>query len=215
VTFEGVLVFGDRRARTHFARVIPVAQHAGGWRTAGGSGGSDDELPVSEPRVNLGGGGSPGFYAGGRVLTAGVDIARVTCANHLTLEDDTEGGVVLFITEEEARLPATADLYDRAGKQVASHAALPRDGHPGRGDPLRHRRRRRIGSEQGPGRRGCGGGGSASAAGYIEIKEGRTRFVPVVHPARMVMLVGALTLGGLAIMRPLLERRRPSRLPWA
>jgi uncharacterized spore protein YtfJ len=67
---------------------------------------------------------------------------------------------------------------------------------------------------KGQGGEGGGGGGSASAAGYIEIKEGRTRFVPVVHPARMVMLVGALTLGGLAIMRPLLERRRPSRLPW-
>jgi hypothetical protein len=28
------------------------------------------------------------------------------------------------------------------------------------------------------------------------------------------MLVGALTLAGLMIMRPLLARRRPSRLPW-
>jgi uncharacterized spore protein YtfJ len=67
---------------------------------------------------------------------------------------------------------------------------------------------------KGQGGEGGGGGGSASAAGYIEIKEGRTRFVPVVHPARMLMLIGALTLCGLAIMRPLLARRRPSRLPW-
>ena len=70
---------------------------------------------------------------------------------------------------------------------------------------------------------GIGGGGgsdpskgqdSASAAGYIEIKDGRTRFVPVVHPARMLMLIGAMTLAGLTIIRPLLAGRRPSRLPW-
>ena len=67
---------------------------------------------------------------------------------------------------------------------------------------------------KGQGGEGGGGGGSASAAGYIEIKEGRTRFVPVVHPARMLMLICAMTLAGLAIMRPLLAGRRPSRLPW-
>jgi uncharacterized spore protein YtfJ len=61
---------------------------------------------------------------------------------------------------------------------------------------------------------GGGGGGSASAAGYIEIKDGRTRFVPVVHPARMLMLIGAMTLAGLTIIRPLLAGCRPSRLPW-
>lgn len=127
VTFEGVSVLGDRRVRTRFAWVFPVERDAGGWRTAGGSGGSDGDRPVCEPRVNLGGGGGPGFYAGGRVLSAGVDVAhvRLTCANHLVLEDDTEAGVVLFITEDEARLPATADLYDRAGNHVASHQALP------------------------------------------------------------------------------------------
>lgn len=127
VTFEGVSVLDDRRVRTSFAWVFPVEQHAGGWRTAGGAGGSRDELPVREPRVNLGGGGSPGFYAGGRVLTAGIDIAhaRLTCANHLVLEDNTESGVVLFITEREATLPATVDLYDRDGRHVSSHEALP------------------------------------------------------------------------------------------
>jgi uncharacterized spore protein YtfJ len=67
---------------------------------------------------------------------------------------------------------------------------------------------------KGQGGEGGGGGGSASAAGYIEIKQGHTRFVPVVHPVRMLMLAGALTLAGLAIMRPPLAGRRPSRLPW-
>jgi hypothetical protein len=61
---------------------------------------------------------------------------------------------------------------------------------------------------------GGGGAGTASAAGYIELKDGRSRFVPAVHPARMLLLVGAATLAGLAIMRPLLAGRRASRLPW-
>jgi hypothetical protein len=111
-------------------------------------------------------------------------------------------------------LPSASARGSTPGPCSARRSTATGDGHPGRGDPLRHGRRRRIGSEQGQGGEGGGGGGSASAAGYIEIKEGRTRFVPVVHPARMLMLVGALTLAGLAIMRPLLAGRRPSRWPW-
>lgn len=61
---------------------------------------------------------------------------------------------------------------------------------------------------------GGGGAGTASAAGYIELKDGRSRFVPAVHPARMLLLVGAATLAGLPIMRPLLAGRRASPLPW-
>jgi hypothetical protein len=58
---------------------------------------------------------------------------------------------------------------------------------------------------------GGGGGGVASAAGYIELKTGRSRFVPAVHPARMFLLVGAATLAALAILRPLLSAPRPNR----
>jgi hypothetical protein len=96
---------------------------------SGGSGGGGDDLPVREPWVNLSGGGWPDrFYAGGRVLTAGMDIARVrlTCANNVVLEDDAAGGVVLFITEERAQLPATVELYDRADARVATHEAFGR-----------------------------------------------------------------------------------------
>ncbi len=127
VTFEGVSVLDDHRAPMHFEWVFAVEERGGGWRTTGGSGGGGGDRPSGTPRVNLGGAESPGFYAGGRVLTAGADIARVrlTCANRLVLEDDTEGGVVLFISDEKARFPATADLYDRRGRHVASHQALP------------------------------------------------------------------------------------------
>jgi len=35
---------------------------------------------------------------------------------------------------------------------------------------------------------GGGGAGSGAPAGYIEIKDGRSRFVPLVHPTRMVAM---------------------------
>jgi uncharacterized spore protein YtfJ len=38
---------------------------------------------------------------------------------------------------------------------------------------------------------GGGGAGSGTPAGYIEIKDGHSRFVPLVHPARMVALLCA------------------------
>jgi hypothetical protein len=61
---------------------------------------------------------------------------------------------------------------------------------------------------------GGGGGGTASAAGYIELRNGRSRFVPAVHPARMFLLVATATLAGLALLRPLLVDRRARRMPW-
>jgi uncharacterized spore protein YtfJ len=72
------------------------------------------------------------------------------------------------------------------------------------------------GRDPGKGQDGEGGGaaGSAEAAGYIELKDGRSRFVPVVHPARMLVLVGAMALAGLALARPLVARAPASRVPW-
>ena len=43
---------------------------------------------------------------------------------------------------------------------------------------------------------GGGGGGAITPAGYIELKDGRSRFVPIVHPGRMLALVCG------AIVRP-------------
>jgi uncharacterized spore protein YtfJ len=74
-----------------------------------------------------------------------------------------------------------------------------------------------AGSGTDPGKRQEGEGGGAGAmstpAGYIEIKDGRSRFVPVVHPARMLALICCTVLAGLAIARPM-AARRTSALPW-
>jgi hypothetical protein len=62
---------------------------------------------------------------------------------------------------------------------------------------------------------GQGGGaiGRGHATGYIELKDGRSRFVPTVDPARMTATVGACVLGGMLILRRHSPRRRkPLRL---
>jgi uncharacterized spore protein YtfJ len=54
---------------------------------------------------------------------------------------------------------------------------------------------------------GAGGGGTATPAGYIELKGGRSRYVPIVRPERMLALVSLALLAGLALARP----RTPAR----
>jgi uncharacterized spore protein YtfJ len=61
---------------------------------------------------------------------------------------------------------------------------------------------------------GGGGGGTITPAGYIEFKDGRSRFVPIVHPGRMLALVCGAIVAGLAIMCPAVAARRASALPW-
>jgi len=69
-------------------------------------------------------------------------------------------------------------------------------------------------SSKGQDGEGGGAGGGVTAAGYIELKEGRSRFVPVVHPARMLALICATVLAALLIMRPVPDSPQSSRLPW-
>src|SRR5262245_49153197 len=76
------------------------------------------------------------------------------------------------------------------------------------------------GTDPSKGQEGEGGGGAGSVkpAGYIELKDGRSRYVPIIEPFRML----ALLLGGsavVAIAAILVERttQTPSsarRLPW-
>jgi uncharacterized spore protein YtfJ len=72
------------------------------------------------------------------------------------------------------------------------------------------------GADPGEGQNGAGAGaaGVVAAAGYIEIKDGNSRFVPVVHPARMLALISATIVAGLLITRPTTRPRRPIPLPW-
>src|SRR5262245_16615456 len=64
---------------------------------------------------------------------------------------------------------------------------------------------------------GGGGGGSVAPTGYIELKDGRSRFVPIVHPARMLALIVGAIVAVLVIMRPTPTPAPPPalKLPWS
>jgi hypothetical protein len=114
----------DRGLRMLWACQV-TQDESGAWHFSGGAGGGDDFGPDREhPCANLGGGGWPGdFYAGGRVLAGGQDVARVRLrsANGIELEDTVDEGVVLFVTDQYITLPLQAELYDRAGALVWQH----------------------------------------------------------------------------------------------
>ena len=57
---------------------------------------------------------------------------------------------------------------------------------------------------------GAGAAGTVAPTGYIELKDGRSRFVPVVHPARMLAIVLAAAVAVLIVLRP--EPVKPKRL---
>jgi uncharacterized spore protein YtfJ len=61
---------------------------------------------------------------------------------------------------------------------------------------------------------GGGGGGIVAPTGYIELKDGRSRFVPVVHPARMLGLVLAAVVAVFVTMRATQAQLRARKLPW-
>lgn len=108
-----VLVRADRLDKTWTAR-----------RITGASGSGDDASTA--PRVNLGGSwGGHGFCGGGRVEAAGAEIARVRVrfANGIEVDDDTEGGWVLFFTDRPVERPnADVDLLGPDGEVVSSFA---------------------------------------------------------------------------------------------
>ena len=62
---------------------------------------------------------------------------------------------------------------------------------------------------------GGGGGGVVAPTGYIELKDGRSRYVPVVHPARMLALVLGAVVSIFVIVRATQVPRRARKLPWS
>ena len=62
---------------------------------------------------------------------------------------------------------------------------------------------------------GGGGGGTVTPTGYIELKDGRSRFVPVVHPARMLALILGAVIAVSVIMRATQAQARARKFPWS
>lgn len=100
-----------------------IENDEGSWRVCGGGGGSGDPQ-WDEPYINLGGSWGPyGLALGGRVSGAGTEraaSARLRIGETL-LVDDTDEGVVLFVTSEPAAgVIATIELMARNGSALWS-----------------------------------------------------------------------------------------------
>ena len=104
--------------------LVRAERARGTWRArkmsgVGGTGGG-----TSEPRVQLGGSwGRHGFCGGGRVHAARGEVARVRLSfdNGVVLEDETDAGWVLFLTDRPVERPqATVELLDARGDVIAS-----------------------------------------------------------------------------------------------
>jgi hypothetical protein len=94
----------------------------------GRAGGGDHDPPRDHPWINFGAWGWPrSFCGGGRVIGTDSELAaraRLQFADGTTLEDTVDVGVVLFLTDDPIRLPATVAITDLAGSVLATYEAF-------------------------------------------------------------------------------------------
>lgn len=124
------VTFEDTRGR-HMLFYCHIAQDTDGdWRFEGGAGGGtrDGGPHRGHPWIKLGGGGWPRrFYAGGAVVEDDgqtVARARLRAANGVTVEDRSEDGIALFLTDDTVTLPVETELLDATGAIVSRHVGL-------------------------------------------------------------------------------------------
>jgi hypothetical protein len=116
-----------RAGRLPMTIVVRAERVAGlGWVARGISASAlAGEPELSEPRVLLGGSwGRFGFCGGGKICAPIPEIvsARLRFPSGIVLEDDTEGGWVVFFTDSPVERPeATVELLDADAAVVASH----------------------------------------------------------------------------------------------
>jgi hypothetical protein len=121
VTFESQQPFPSQ-----WRWLIAAEQEDHGWVASGGAGGAGEGPRRNEPWVNLAGWWGPNrFYAGGEVLSdQPISRVRLTSRDGTRLDDDTEAGVVLFLTDRTIDLPVTLELRDDADQVRASQLEL-------------------------------------------------------------------------------------------
>jgi hypothetical protein len=121
VTFES-----QQPSPAQWQWLIAAEQEDHGWVARGGAGGAGESPRRNEPWVNLAAWWGPDrFYAGGEVLSdQPIARVRLTSRDGTMLEDDTEAGVVLFLTDRTIDLPVTLELCDNADQVRASQLEL-------------------------------------------------------------------------------------------
>jgi hypothetical protein len=124
--FYAVIFDSEQPFPAHWHWLIAAEQHDDGWIATGGAGGAGAGRQRDRAWVNLAGWwGQDRFYAGGEIVS-GPNIARVrlTTRDGTVLEDDTDTGVVLFLTDHAVELPVTLELLDATGQVVARQLDL-------------------------------------------------------------------------------------------
>ncbi len=119
--------FEDQQpAATQWRWLISVDETDAGWITRGGAGGGGDAPHRDHPWINLAGWwGTNRFCAGGELLS-GDEVAAVRLTTHdgTILDDDTEAGIVLFLTDRTTEVPVGLELLDGSGRVVAHQVAF-------------------------------------------------------------------------------------------
>lgn len=119
--------FEDQQpAATQWRWLISVDETDAGWITRRGAGGGGDAPHRDHPWINLAGWwGTNRFCAGGELLS-GDEVAAVRLTTHdgTILDDDTEAGIVLFLTDRTIEVPVGLELLDGSGRVVAHQVAF-------------------------------------------------------------------------------------------
>jgi hypothetical protein len=94
-----------------------------GLRRAGGSEGPCRDPPRRAPYLGLYAYANGPFFAGGRVQSGGLDIARVRLVweDGYELDDAIENRVIMFFGVRESLDPAMVEFRDPTGRVVGSH----------------------------------------------------------------------------------------------
>ena len=108
--------------------VIRMLIHeAGEWRREGGSEGIDRPITGRhDPYLPLYAYANGRFFAGGRVHSIALDVARVRLvwADGYELNEEVENGIALFLGARESLEPGTVEFLDKAGNVVGHHPAF-------------------------------------------------------------------------------------------
>ena len=119
------VTFDNEEGQQHWLCVVRQDEQDRWFFQSGGPlGEAIDSSTRNSPWVNLAAGNNKNtFWAGGSVITHGLDIKRVhlISPNGEILEDTVQGNLVLFLSSQTFQWPLQVELYDAKEVVVGSH----------------------------------------------------------------------------------------------